>query len=495
MPTDATIPVLSLITSQQLPIRAVSGRSASSARPRGIVELDEIRNVLAKFSSTTTSRNLWEGYHNVLSQISNLDALFNFFSSLKQVLGATAPHEQSTPLVLSKTSLVGSFVRRSQLEFEKLSFQDVVELWQSFRRFTSAFLKRPSSPEDELESADVACGGRIAQVLGQPGESYCLNNHSLDDSSQVSSQDAERLLEAQHQQMREIEHRLLRDMQTDLTDLPRSSLQAASSSYYVQFLDASLSGDYSTSFEYLHRYYDYDMRLRSGHTFYQFALLSTALLQADLGCYDEAINTLHETVAIARENKDTWCLIFTLHWLYHIQTIIGKGSNSGIDRGIMDSDSKSLAFLKAKAMESKVWPIASATLLREAQLALTQGHPPHEALEHVYEAFSMNVHHRMWREIKSQHLQQSAVLARLDVSPLASSYCALVMDFATRRVEEKETLQAQCRSAYAAVLNGNLKLAQKLIADVKLDARHSLPMKQFVHIVNGLIKLKACLYR
>ena len=105
-------------------------------------------------------------------------------------------------------------------------------------------------------------------------------------------------------------------------------------------------------------------------TFYQYALLNLAILQADFGCFSEAIAAIQETIATARENKDMGCLNYSLSWLYHFGKAhpeeIGEVQNSGV----LGTDKEALAFLRAKAKETSMWSLLSMSLLSEAKLAL-----------------------------------------------------------------------------------------------------------------------------
>ena len=110
-------------------------------------------------------------------------------------------------------------------------------------------------------------------------------------------------------------------------------------------------------------------------TFYQYALLNLAILQADFGCYDEAVAAMQETISAARENKDMGCLNFSLSWLYHF----GKAHPNKVSRagkkGTMSVEREGLAFLKAKAKETGMWSLWSTSLLSEAKLGLANvGH-------------------------------------------------------------------------------------------------------------------------
>ena len=105
-------------------------------------------------------------------------------------------------------------------------------------------------------------------------------------------------------------------------------------------------------------------------TFYQYALLNLAILQADFGCYSEALAAMRETIATARENKDLSCLNFSLSWLYHFGKVHPgevsqdrKGSMMGVER-------EGLAFLKAKAKENGMWGLMATSLLSEAKMVM-----------------------------------------------------------------------------------------------------------------------------
>ena len=106
-------------------------------------------------------------------------------------------------------------------------------------------------------------------------------------------------------------------------------------------------------------------------TFYQYALLNLAILQADFGCYAEAIAAMQESISAARENKDIGCLNFSLSWLYHF----GKAHPNEVGgigkRGMMSIEREGLSFLKTKAKETGMWSLWSTSLLSEAKLALS----------------------------------------------------------------------------------------------------------------------------
>lgn len=128
-------------------------------------------------------------------------------------------------------------------------------------------------------------------------------------------------------------------------------------------------GDYHSSFDNLHRYFDYTMQNRD-RTFYQYALLNLAILQADFGCYGEAIAAMKEAISTARENKDMNCLNFCMSWLYHFGKAFPNEVTDIQNTGMLGSEKEGLAFLKAKAKETEMWSLLSTSLLSEAKSGL-----------------------------------------------------------------------------------------------------------------------------
>jgi anaphase-promoting complex subunit 5 len=139
--------------------------------------------------------------------------------------------------------------------------------------------------------------------------------------------------------------------------------------HLVKFFDAWKAGDYTSSFDHLHRYYDYAMQARE-KIHYQYALLHMAILQADFGCFSEAIAAINETIATARENQDMTCLNFSLSWLNHMSKAYPKQMKGAGYMGMLGSERDGLTFLKAKSKEMKMYNLLCSTLLSEAKLCM-----------------------------------------------------------------------------------------------------------------------------
>lgn len=203
---------------------------------------------------------------------------------------------------------------------------------------------------------------------------------------------------------------------------------------------------------------------------------------------------MNESIAAARENKDTACLNFSLSWLHHLQTVFNFDRVSGGEGPLADSSSSSLAYLRHKALDGRMWAVASSTMFSEARLSLSLGRRPYEALGRLYEASHLNVQHELQGAIGTQLLIQSSIFARLGITTLSTSNCKLVTDCFSEDALTQDTLRARCRRANAAVLSGDYREAEKLLKSVESDTHRNVQLHQLAVTINIMLKLKRCLY-
>ena len=202
MAPDATMPVLSFIADQLLP-ESVCGqkRRLSTDRP-SLLALEDFSRLLDPLITRPLpkeSKNLWQAFVTISWRIDNLDMLFDFFQSMSLLFeerkSHASPEEAGVPhVVLKKASLLGAFVRRAMLEFERLIFHDAVALWQDYERF-----RAPAHPKGLYErpfaDLDPSPSSTVSQILHRGVE---VDKTS---ASQASSGDVERLLIFQVEQM------------------------------------------------------------------------------------------------------------------------------------------------------------------------------------------------------------------------------------------------------------------------------------------------------
>ncbi|KAL9082481.1 MAG: hypothetical protein Q9165_008884 [Trypethelium subeluteriae] len=345
------------------------------------LQLSDFEKVLRPRKTTSwPGETSWDIFlQKIWQDFTCLDDLYSFFKTLPFDVFVPTPEERIQKEIdheLNKrpkirhipisrrNSPVGLFVRRACLEFTRLQFDDTVKLWDSFvsyRAPTEAALRKRHPELMNLNRSDPLMlhfsldGHRPNQTNVQAG---------------ASNEDVERLLEYQIEQLQKYGNRVPEEMKRQFRAIVDPDISVPSLSHFVNFYDAWRAGDYTSAFDNLHRYFDYTMSVRD-KTYYQYALLHMAVLQADFGCFGEAYAAMQETIATARENQDMSCLNFSLSWLYHLSKAYPSQMKAAGYREVIGSEREGLEFLESKARDDKMWNLLSSTLLSQTKLGLS----------------------------------------------------------------------------------------------------------------------------
>ncbi|KAL0261638.1 APC5 protein [Diplodia seriata] len=396
-PSSATIPILTFLTSQLISDNAAGGGRAKHADDC-ILTLEHFEKILAAHPHRRPGDDLLEGRDETLYDaflarlwsIDSLDALHGFFDALSELVGkpprnfiSTNERHHPPPVIcLSRTSPLGTFVRRAQLEFARLQFHDASKLWLALVNYklpTKDWWQERRRMLDDASPQEASNAWFDENLVGLGLEKddalFRVAYGQLDEMSKeeglASMDEIEKLLAFQIDRLQKYGNRVPDDMRERLRKMLGPTAAAPSLAHFVKFFDAWRAGDYTSSFDNLHRYFDYTMQTRD-KTYYQYALLHMAILQADFGCFSEAIAAMNETIATARENQDMNCLNFSLSWLNHLVKAYPKQIRASGYGGMLGSERDGLAFLKSKAKETKMW---TATHLLDALRAFRPTDP------------------------------------------------------------------------------------------------------------------------
>lgn len=236
VPSTAIIPVLSFITSRLLDPDPQSLTTAASIENRWqkaestvslVIGIKDFEKLLSAHSVVVglPGRKLWDTFLAKLWDINSLDALHEFFGRQSKCLvktkeelrqlgieGDAAAQEQlkRAGTTLSRNSPLGQFVRRSQLEFSRLRFHDVTQLWTDFvqyRQPTAGYLRRRNPSFGRLSFDNVLMTGDQADwdpegVAALTSVVYGdMVSSGTPSAIPVSTDDIELLLEFQIDQM------------------------------------------------------------------------------------------------------------------------------------------------------------------------------------------------------------------------------------------------------------------------------------------------------
>ncbi|KAF2970670.1 hypothetical protein GQX73_g2881 [Xylaria multiplex] len=520
VPTSSIVDVLSFITSYLIDndiINSASSPTDQWQRAESMIDLvvsiSDFEKVLTPHTAASgiPGRNLWYVFVDKLWRIDSLDALHGFFDNCSALLEKTKeelrrdaemgiPPPAPDAIQLSRNSPFGAFVRRSQLEFTRLRFHDAIELWKDFvkyRKATAAYYGKKTPAFHELSFDNVLLTGE--SEWGQSVEAIAsvayddVFRDDLNATAPVSTDDIEKILEFQIDQMQKYGNRVPLDIRHRFHNLITDSYMVPSLSHYLSYLEAWRAGDYATSFDYLHRYFDYTMQNRD-RSFYQYALMNLAVLQADFGCHKEAIAAMLETVSTARENRDMTCLNFALNWLFHFGRAHSEVTQELESKSQMGTGKESLAFLRSRAKETGTWSLWSSALMSEAKMCLSHGESVATALEHLVRSSQILVERNMTSMIGSQLSINIALWDRLGVAYLSTTTCEVFLQCHARHAIFDDELKVASRQASMLTLKGKYDEALERLGTLDSDSLRAWKPNQYWHKFRGIIELRRDLH-
>lgn len=230
-------------------------------------------------------------------------------------------------------------------------------------------------------------------------------------------------------------------------------------------------------------------------TFYQYALLNLAVLQADFGCYEEAVAAMQETVSTARENKDMNCLNFSLSWLYHFGKSHPNVINDSDKANILGVEREGLAFLRVKAKESGMWSLWSSSLLSEAKMGLSSGESVATAFENILRSSQLSVSKNMMSNIGTQMMLQLSLWSRLGNAHLAWSYSEVFLRCHSKLAPFDDILKFTCLAAYLLARRGKYSDAMTKLESLDPNSLRSLKSNQYWIRFRGILRLQHDLHR
>lgn len=223
--------------------------------------------------------------------------------------------------------------------------------------------------------------------------------------------------------------------------------------------------------------------------------MNLAVLQADFGCFDEAVAAMLETVSTARENKDMACLNFALNWLYHFGKTHPKVINSTESTNMLGVEREGLAFLRIKAKETGMWTLWSSSLLSEAKLGMSNGESIATAFENILKSSQLIVDQNMKSMLGPQMAMSSSLWARLGVVHLSRQYCDVFLSSHARYALFDDTLRFTCRVAHLITDRGRYDEAMARIEALDENSLRSWKANQYWLKYRAILRLKRDLHK
>ncbi|KAI9374655.1 putative anaphase-promoting complex subunit Apc5 [Aspergillus egyptiacus] len=507
VPNSSAINVLSFAVAYLRPVG--SGGTPSSPEDwtrQHSVSVEDLEASLTSHPSSIPGRSVWDLFLRKLWAIDSCDALEVFFAEVSSVLAKTrdeqirerdaglAPETGCTRL--SRCSPLGAFVRRAQLEFTRLQFHDSVKLWKDFVKYRLPTYwtwarRNPSEDQALVDINLLELGLDTTSHLAQVAYGNIEGND--EDEQYLSTKEVERLLEFQISELQRFGGRVPETMKAQLERIIASGVTLPNLIHYLRFLDSWRTGDYPSSFDNLHRYFDYTMHGRDKDS-YQYALLNLAILQADFGCYGEAVSAMREAVSIARESHDMHCLNFCMSWLYHFGKAFPELIKDVQNTGMLGNEKEGLAFLKAKAKESEMWSLLSTTLLSEAKLELQNGESLASSIENIVRASHLNVTKNLLNSTGPQLLLQTALYSRIGITHLAWLSSEVFRHCYRSSTPFEDYLKSTFRSCQLLAQQGRYSEVSAHMNQMSPERLLSLKTNQYWAFFSGVLQLKRKIY-
>jgi anaphase-promoting complex subunit 5 len=223
-------------------------------------------------------------------------------------------------------------------------------------------------------------------------------------------------------------------------------------------------------------------------------LMNLAVLQADFGCYKEAVAAMLEAVSTARENRDMTCLNFALNWLFHFGRSQPKLVRDLESNSMLGTGKESLAFLRVKAKESGMWTLWSSVLLSEAKVGLSKGDSMAASLAYMVRSSQVILEKNMRNMFGSQLVLSSALWDRLGLFHLSAMTGEMFSRCHARYSIFDDELKFACRSALALAGGGKYDEALRTLEALEDNSLRSWKPRQYWHKYRSIIILRRDLH-
>lgn len=228
---------------------------------------------------------------------------------------------------------------------------------------------------------------------------------------------------------------------------------------------------------------------------YHYALLNLAVLYADFGCHKDAVSTLLETIATARDKRDPSCLNFALNFFYnfglqHPHLVANLESNTMSATG-----RETLAFLRVKARETGMWSTWSHALLGEAKQGLVSGDSVATALENMTRSSHLLIERGLTNMIGTQFNLNIAVWDRAGVAFMSTMLCEVFLRCHASNSMLDDSLRITCRLASLQAQKGKYNDAMELLENMDDNSLRTWKANKYWQKLRALIKLRRDLHR
>ena len=319
-------------------------------------------------------------------------------------------NEVQVPL-LHRSSVVGLFLRRIVLGFERLNFSDVARLhrlFQSYYDFGKTALLR-----DE-ESSNLS-GGCHLDMSSFSAEVANINRRKLDTTAaagvKLTRKQAELYISNQVELLQKAEvHAHAPEKMAEIVAKILEHNPDLAEAHFLSYLNCMRVNEYCGAMDHVNRGFVSPAATAAATTAgdvlevltpvedlnkgFRYAALNLAAMHARFNHRREATSALREAIMMAQEANDHVCLQHALSWLYQIQP---KDRMTLIERCVTKSSEFNLSYLTSLGIQAM------------SQFAAIVGHGPAAVIEMLSRSDVLNCQHSIVELVTSSYSQKASL--------------------------------------------------------------------------------------
>ncbi|XP_059470008.1 anaphase-promoting complex subunit 5 [Neocloeon triangulifer] len=378
-----------------------------------------------------------EFHKNMLNVMSKgIEGLMSLVKRVSQLL--TEPN--SVNPIITKSSILGLFIRRSSVVFEQLTCSGVVAVFKVFKRYCEAcpaFLNMdwmqaapdgpPEEEHDEQKTDLTTLKEEKGALWTRRQADLFLAQQSLLLQKNDASIDTKKL-------------------HTNIQQLLRANPDCAEA-YFLAFLNFLRVRDFPAALHSLHNcfdrggglYFDPNSKQLCGNSnderarSFRYGALNLATLYATFGHKEEALFALKECVMLARSAHCNFCLQHALSWFCKLSDQPGK--EKLMECSIARSSEFNLGYLTSLAIQSL------------SQHVSNQNMSPEKIFELLSQSDILNCQHSLQDLVGNAFAQKASLWIMYGRPAMASLYSQLLLHSEAQDLNPEATCAAVCHLA------------------------------------------------
>ncbi|KMQ90055.1 anaphase-promoting complex subunit 5-like protein [Lasius niger] len=369
-----------------------------------------------------------------------VDGLLDLFDGLRRLM-EPKDHSLSLP-ALNRNSVLGLYVRRMLIFFEKLAFDQVVTLYNDLKKYIERKVSNSENSDISVISKKEDLGPHKAKTIW-------------------GGRQAELLVAQQAHALQTDEHKALppMELQALVQDLLKSTPYNADA-HYLSYLNCIRVSDFCGAVDSLYHCFDRLAPLENQSTpedrsrTFRYAALNLAVLHAQFNHKEIAQYALKEAIKLAQEAQDNVCLQLAHSWMSYLTNEENKGHL--IERSV------------GKASLLGITHTTGLSLISHAHNYALEAKNPSQVFDILMKSDMLNCQHSMSDLMSITFAEKSALWAYYGKTEMASLCAQLLLLHNTGDKKQHMFNGPSTCQAIVTFVNMLIEFGEYILADIVL---------------------------